>query len=86
MKSESCKNNSDIFSRPIYSVETIKEYAHLREIEKPSWKGSYLAELRRRFPRGDLRVSVFENGNIVSHVFVNHGHFDLDEVSCSHDH
>ncbi len=83
MKLEPRRNNSDIYIQCINSIEPMKEYAHLREIEEPSWNGNYLAELKRRFARGDLSVSVIEDGKTVSHLFMNHDYFELGEFSCS---
>ena len=83
IKLEPQRNNSDIYIQCINSVEPIKEYAHLREIEEPSWNGNYLAELKKRFARGDLSVSVIEDSKTVSHLFVNHDYFEVGEFSYS---
>ncbi len=83
MKLKPRKNNSDIFTQCINSVEPMKEYAHLREIEEPSWNGNYFAELKKRFARGDLSVSVIEDSKTVSHLFVNHDYFEVGEFSYS---
>jgi len=77
VKLEPRENNSDVYIQCINSVEPMKEYAHLREIEEPSWNGNYLAELKKRFDRGDLCIAVLENGKIVSHVFASHSHCDF---------
>ena len=73
--------SSVISPKFIDCIDSMEEYARIREIEEPSWNGNYIDELKRRFEKGDLCCALLDSSRVVSHIFVTHNYCNLGEVS-----
>ena len=72
--------SSNIPTLRIQSVPPLLEFAGIREREDPTCKGSYEAELERRFSRGDICFAALENDKIVAVQFLTFGQGYIGEI------